>query len=461
MPDPVVAEPPQTVVPPVAPPAGDNPPSNEIDPRVPGLMRRLFDTVEDEPKKTVEPKDDKPKTEPKPPADKAPPAADGKPAAQPAAEPTDTPLRVRKQKVVRPELPIDAPAAPKADLPAAGKDIDPNWEAGLDDEKKEILADARDAEKQFPHHKGLAARTAKFLKEDAAQRAATDFDNQSPEYRAWLDKNQPKLTRTEIRELEKTRAINFAREGLGGEITDLKHRLFVQNNEPKIEAEARQIFNQLSHTALPDEIAAAIKKDGYDKASETYRLELETAQEVLTTVADDLKEFKKLSTKDPETGRPMAAEATDPSDPRYAQHQRLNLMVTNVCENFKNNAPADQQLRNGKWFVTRDEWHSIRPEQRHRFWTFSNSELATVAQQAVKHVVATKITEKRGTFSRYGWQPPVAKTPPAAPPKPNEPPQPTNSPRTPAPAAVPNGSDPLSDIDARATRLFAQLTRSE
>jgi hypothetical protein len=423
-------------------------------------MKRLFDTVPDEPKKP-EPKEDKPKTDVQPKDDK--PKADGKPAAdaKPAADPVDQPIKLRKEKVRRPELPLEAPTPQKPVAPVEDK-ADPQWEGQLDETQKEILADARDVEKLFPdRHKGLAARTAQFLKADAAKRADGDFDDQSAEYRAWLDKNQPKLSRQEIRDLEKNRAKTYAREEIGGELTDLKHRLFVQNHEPKIEAEARQIFAQLSQTALPDEITNAIKEDGFEKASETYKLELETAQEVLAIATDDLKEFKKLSTKDPETGRPLAVEVTDPRDPKYAQHQRLGLMVTNVCENFKNNASAEQQQRGGKWFVTRDEWMGIRPDQRHRFWTFSNAELANVAQGSVKHVVAAKIEEKRKSISRYGWQPPQPKVKNVTPPKPVDPPQPTNTPRTPSPSAVPGPTEAMPEIDARVTKLAAQLARSE
>lgn len=460
MPDPVVVEPPPAESNPVVSPETAAP---NIDVRVPGLLERLLDTVEDTPRKP-EKKEEAPPVAPAPkdkPAEK--PNAEAKPgdAAKPEGQP-EQPIRLRKQKINRPELPIEAPKPVVAPPPVEDKP-DPQWEAGLDETQKEILADARDAEKQFPdRHKGLAARTAKFLRDDAAKRAADDFDDQSPEYRTWLERSQPKLSRQEIRELEETRVASRVEKQWKGKYDDLQHKLFVQKAEPQIENEGRQIFAQLSQTALPDEITAAIKKDGFDKASEHYRLELETAQEVLTTVADDLKEFKKLSTKDPETGRPMATEVTDPRDPKFVQHQRLGVMVTNVCESFKNTAPAEKQLRDGKWFVTRDEWMSIRPDQRHRFWTFNNAELATMAQGAVKAVVAAKINEKRAHISRYGWQPPQPK--PAqnvTPPKPAAPPVPTSQPRTPAPSAVPGNSETIAEIDARTTGLASRLARAE
>lgn len=390
------------------------------------------------------------KSESKPSAEKtAPPAADFQPG-----------LKVRQPKVVRPELPLVETAKPAPMVKEEPYKPDPQWEQSLEENEREMLSDARFMEERFPDkYKGLFARTAKFIKEHADFTARDDFDDQSPEYRAWLDKNQPKLTRQEIREIEEVRVADRVRKEYDGKLADVQHKLFVRDVEPKIEADGKTIFAQLSNQSLPDEVIAAIRKDGFEKASQTYGLEIETAQAVLTSATDDIIEFKRITTKDPETGRPLQPIVDDPSNPKYAQHQRLSQMVADISESFKNTAPAQQQLRNGKWFVTRDEWNAIRPDQRHRFWTFTNAELIEAAKQSMKSVVADAIEKKRGYITKLGFTR-APRTEQKGQQK-SEPPQPTNTPRLPAATPVPGETDALSEIDARAARLATQLGRSE
>lgn len=407
-----------------------------------------------------------PKKEPEPPKEETKPKAEPKAAPAPAAKtepaaPAEPGLRVRKQKLTRPELPVVQPVAPAA--PVAKDEPyrpDPQWESSLEENEREMLADAKDAEALFPDkYKGLAAKTAKYLKEHAELTAREDFDDQSPKYKQWLAANQPKLSRQEVRELEETRVAKKVNQQWEGKYSDLQHKIFVREAEPKIEQEGRAVFSELSHSSLPEDVAKAVKEQGYEEASKTYGLELQTAQNVLTAAAEDIMELRRLSTKDPETGRPLQAPVQDPSHPKFAQHQRLGEMVGYLCEDFKTKATAEQQLRDGKWFVTRDEWASIRPDQRHRFWTFTNQELIAEAKKNAKLAVSMAIERQRGSMQKLGWQPPTAKV--AAPPVPpkSDPPVPTNTPRVPAATPVPGATDVMSEIDARAKRLASTLNR--
>ncbi len=461
MPDPVIEPPPAEPKVAVAPPPGADPQPDTVPENVKKLLSNLH---LDEP----EVSDEKPKPgEPKEPKE-APTAADPKapkdpkaPAADPAAPPADPSIKLRKPKVVRPELPIAAAPAPAA---AAPKDEpykpDPQWESGLDETGKEMLADARFMEERFPDkYKGWTARTAKFLRDHADLTSKDTFDANAPEYKSWLDKNQPRLTREQIREVEEVRVADRVGKQWQGRYDDLQHKMFVKEHEPKIETEGRTLFAELSQTALPEDLAAAIKKDGYDKANEVYALELQTAQNVLTVATQDLMEFRRITLKDPETGRQLQPVVEDPNHPKFAQHQRLSQLVAFVCDEFKNKAAAEQQQKNGKWFVTRDEWNAIRPDQRHRFWTFTNQELIGEAKKNVKTAVQMAIDQQRGQMKKLGWQPPAPKAPPAAPPPKNDPPQPTNTPRIPAAVPTPGSSDVLADVDARAKRLATTLGR--
>ncbi len=135
-------------------------------------------------------------------------------------------------------------------------------------------------------------------------------------------------------------------------------------------------------------------------------------------------------------------------------------MVDNICNNFKNAAAAEQQQRNGKWFVTREEWHQIRPDQRHRFWTFDNKEIANIAQGSVKGILAAKIQEKRQHLGRYGWKPVEPKASAPAPAAPQPAPVPTSTPRTPTPSAQPAGDITQDAVDARVKSLAARLAQT-
>lgn len=458
MPEAPVVTAPAEVIPPVAPPVGADPQPDVVPESVKKLMGNLFADPElpGEPAKSKDPKDAKPDAAP----GIDPKAKDPKvtpPAVPPAIDPG---IKLRKPKVVRPELPIVPP--PAAAVPSPKDEpykADPQWESSLDETEKEMLTDARFMEDRFGEkYKGWTARTAKFLRDHAELTGKENFDEQSPEYKAWLDKNQPRLTRDQVREVEEVRVSDRVSKEWKGRYDDLQHKMFVRDHEPKLEAEGKAIFSELSHTALPQEIADAIKKDGFDKANETYALEIQTAQNVLAVATADLTEFRRITLKDPDTGRPLQAVATDPNDPKFAQHQRLSQLVGYVCDEFKNKASAEQQLKGGKWFVTRDEWNSIRPDQRHRFWTFSNKELIDEAKKNVAPAVKMAIDAKREQITKLGYVRPAQKVPSAPAPR-SDPPIPTNTPKIAAAVPAPGGSDPLVEVDARATRLAASLNR--
>ncbi len=303
---PIVAPPPSAAAqpppPPVAPPA---PAGDEKTPHkdVPELMRLLMaDVTEEDAGKPKEKTDDAPK----------PTAADAPPPA--AAEP-DKPIKVRKPKVERPALPIDvAPAARQSapPAPAAAPDDAKKFEAELEEGERETLDDARFLEKRFPDkYKGFAAKTEKFLRDHRAMVKQADFDDQSPEYQTWLTQNQPKLTRSEIRTIEEARIGDSVREESNKRIADVEHRSYVRDEEPKIEALGHQVYAELANTQLPDDVSKVLKdaiaaaggdpQKGYAKAIETHKLELETAQSILTAAAEDLKEFERITRQHPDT----------------------------------------------------------------------------------------------------------------------------------------------------------------
>lgn len=453
--------PPADVSVPGAPPGADPQVQPDVIPdSVSKLLRNLNLDPEQPDAQAAKPAapDKRPEPKPKPAAAAA--AAPTTPEPKPADVPADPGIKLRKPKISRPELPLaqaPAPATPAAkDEPYKP---DPQFESGLDEEQREMLADARFMEERFPDkYKGWTARTAKFLKEHADLAGKEDFDAQSPEYKTWLERNQPRLTREQIREIEEVRVADRVNKEWNGKYTDLQHKMFVRDSEPKLEEEGRKIFVELSNTALPDDIASAIKKDGFEKANQLYALEIKTAQQVLSVATEDLKELRRVATKDPETGRPLQAVVNDPTHPKFEQHQRLSTLIGYLDEAFKKE-PAEKQLRDGKWFVTRDEWAQIRPDQRHRFWTHKLDDYIPMAKANVKTAVQMAIARKREEMSALGWQPP-APAPVVAPQVKSEPPQRTNTPRIPAAVPTPGNNDAvMNEIDARAARMVAHLNR--
>lgn len=370
------------------------------------------------------------------------------PAAPPAAPDPEKPLRVRKAKVERPALPLDEkrPAPSPAALPPPAAPAAPDtkaFEESLEENEREMLSDAKDLEKRFPEkYKGFAARTEKFIRDHIAWTERAEFDDQDPEYRQFLT-GQPTLTRGEIRQLEEARISDNLRKEYDGKFTSLQHQTFVREHEPKISQLGQQVYSEIARTALPedvlkeltDQIAKHGAEKGYTEAVKSFKMEIETSEEILAAAADDIKEFHRLNTKDPVTGKLMVEFATEQANPKFQQHQRIASIINDVCESFKNNAGEDA-VRAGKWFVTREEWHKIRPDQRSKFWTFTNAEIITQAKKNIKGVIAQAIATKTQYLKDRGWSRSSQAAPPAPPP-----PTPTGRP-APGPAPVPGANGP-------------------
>lgn len=452
MPDPII-EPPPAATPPPAAPSGAEPPTDDV---VPESVRSLLANLDLDPDKPKEPEK---KAEPAPDAAKGKAKPDGTPEPpkpDAGATPPEPELRVRGKKLERPALPLVEPTKPAGPTKPEPFKPDPQWESSLESNEKEMLTDARYMEERFPDkYKGMAERTVAFLKANAEKMADPNFDDQSQEYRQWLDSNQPRLTREEIREIEATRIADKVRGDYEGKLADVRHKLFVRDTEPKIQQEGAALFSDLAWKALPDEVAAEVKKDGIEKASAKFGLEIQTAQAVLNTVVDDICEFKRITTSDPETNRPLQPVVTDPRDPKFAQHQRLSDTVGLIEESFKKNAPATAQVRNGRWFVTSDEWHSIRADQRNKFWRLSPNELLEALKLSAKPRVAREIEEKRKYITGLGFTRAAPKAEP--PPAPNAPPpSPIATPRVTG-GPVPGDGGIPDEVDARIKALAGRL----
>lgn len=409
---------------------------------LPALMHNLLSDVPDDQKPVVKEKTDAEKETEKKETDRL--AAI---EAEKNKKTTDRPVTARREKVKRPELPItperreEAPPEPRATT----RQTKPEDEADLEPEEKQMIADALEAEKLLGEkHTGLGDKARRFVRAniDFIKKAGDSFDDQSPEYLKFLEQNQPRLSPADVREINEIRVSNRAREQILPEVEKMKDQRYADLEEPKVEQIANNTYNQQAMLVTPKEILDAIEEEtklaggdrnkGYQAAAKYYKAELDVIHEVLTGVKADVREFERITRINPETGRPLVKVATDPKDPRFALHNRLAELVRAECSTFQSSAPQAEQVRNGKWFVTKDEWFKIDPSKRGAFWTFSNKEIMERALKRVPAYVQTRIKAEQDRLTALGYNRAPRAKKEAAPPPPQR-----GAPPAPHPSAVP------------------------
>lgn len=413
-------------------------------------MQRLFDETDDESS-----------GKPKPPAAPAAPAPKAGEPAAPAA-PAEPQIRSRKPAPPkRPDLPLVTPAAPAVPAAPAAPADDKEFEAGLVEGEQQMLADARYAEKMdSTKYRGLGDKVKNFIKAHTKYlEDHPDIEENDPAYQKFLLDHRPGLTPTQVREIEEHRIGERVSGPTNQRIGNLEHELFVRDENPKIENFANETYRQLAREGLPAEIAAEIKKaDGKltPEIQQKYTDELEIAHTIFTLAANDLKVFRQLTTRNPATKRSLVE-----FDEKNPQHTRITQMIAELCVAFRDTGGAELQ-RNGKWFVTRDEWNQLDPARRDGFWTFTNPELEKRALAMVPDSVKKTIQLKQDDLSRRGYIRKTAVVPvPPVPPAPAAP-EPPGAPAirpSPVPSA-PGGGSP-GTVDASTKNLASTLLRSE
>jgi hypothetical protein len=349
-------------------------------------------------------------------------------AAQPAAKP----ITARRDKVKRPELPIVRKEEPTAPPAAAAARAAAPADEELEEEERQYIKDAEEAEALLPRHKGLAEKAKNFVRKNIEyikkHGGDENFDDSTPEYAAFLAANKPNLTQADVRELTETRIAAQVAERTRPEVEKLKDRAFADREEPRIERMGDDTYRKLALTAAPkailDAIAEAAPQFGGDRGKayaaikDDFKVELGIVDEVLNEVKADMKEFERITTVNPETGRPLVQPSlTNPRDPKYAHHKKLEAIVRAVCNEYKQTAEGAKQRADGKWFVTKDEWFELDPAQRHLFYTFSNREIMDRALKSIPGYVQSRITKEMERLKALGFtRPPrvVKAAPPAA-----------------------------------------------
>lgn len=456
---PEVTAPPPPVAAPAAPPpaptpapAASGPPINSVTKKpVSDAAHKLFkmldesqgpffnddqDDAKPEPDKTEAPVEAPKTAAPEPPAAAAPPAPAG-----------EDKVKVSRRK--RPELPKGdaAPATPAP--PAAPTPPASNWEDSLIDDQKAALEDARFAEQVNPKHKGHAEKLGKFFREQNKYlEEHPDTTEEDAGYKRIMD-SMPRLSATDNRELADARIEGKLSKKYDSKLVDLEHEIYVRDEEPKVENEAAQIRRHMAFNALPEEMLKVFKEKGLPVLQKEYADELEVAGNLINTLTEDAKELIRIMRINPKTNRSLGSIAADPSHPKWEQHNRISDMVNAVCDDFHKNAPQTEQVRDGKWFVTRKEWADLaqnNPGALKNYWTFSNNdahvrEMINRAMGWMPAAINDAIKKRQDEMKKRGWFRQRTEAPP--PPPAAIPPQPSASPSTPRPApAPPPGSTP-------------------
>lgn len=446
-----------TVTPPVAPVAPVVPAEDT------GLSSRVFKLLTN------------PGTETAPAKPAATEPAKTEPAKAPVAE---KPIKVKPAKVA-PAAPVEtappiprredlnktAPVAPVAVGPAPAAPVvdDSVFEKDLHEEEQLLLEDAREAERLFgPKYSRHGEKMLKFLKDSAAKEADVKAGKiEESEYRDWYDENRPKLSVKDAREIQNIRAVERAKKELEPKIEQERHARWVDAEAPKAKAKGNEVYNKLASSALPDELAAAIAErtkgitdraeyvKAVQAAQKDYALESEVHDAIAQAAAGDIEEFYRLTTENPATRRTLSD-----FDDKNEQHNRIVNMVSGICNEFKATGGADLK-KDGKWFVTREEWTGMAPEQRAPFWTFTNEQLIDRAMANVKGAVNAAVEQRKKWLEDRGFKrtiaaPVVATTAPVV--------QPATRTAPPAPRPSPAPSGNAATIPSLGAALAAKLS---
>ena len=319
-------------------------------------------------------------------------AADEKAAADAAT----AAIKVRKTKTPA-EIAAEEKAKKEAEEKASRETAAAAWESGLLDEEKDQLELARMAERKDPvKYKGLAAKTEKFIRENAAKTEAADFDPDSDDYKAWVAKERPALSNSEVRALERMRGEEIATKKATEESAKVLDQTFRMVEEPRVKQQADAYFAKAASEAMPDDVAKVFREDP-KKAAEQFPFEVQIAQAELSAHADVVEEMLALTRKNPATGRTLKA-----YDAKNAVHQQVLALIGQVETSFKK-AGVDT-VREGKQFLTREELARVPEADRGRYWTFTSAEIAERSTPLVKARVASKITAEHERLKKLGFE---------------------------------------------------------
>lgn len=381
--NPPPATPPQETIPVASPPVAPAPAAQE-----PAEDSTLLNTILG----LIKPEDKKVAPPEKPEAKVAEPAK-----AEPAPQKTvkvrkkePAPPQITEEKVVETVRRVMDESAQRATPPVREPEEKverKKEEAPIPDdvtaEERDELELYRFIEAKDPSKKGLVQKGLKFIEENKkflekrVQEQGDDYDPATdPQYKRFLDANEPKLTNTEKRRYTiqretdalKQEALEQARKELLPEIQSTKRKLLEMEETPKVASRVRTFAEEVTQV-MPDEVVKFWRENNGDlnKLREQYPVEhdaivassagaLRVAEEFLR-VRSGLSEFR-------------------PDNP---QHAYLKDFIDDQSKVFSERGGA-ARMRDGKQFI---HPYQFKPGMEQRYWTFDNEDvLAMLKYQA-------------------------------------------------------------------------------
>ena len=359
------------------------------------MLNTILGLIKPEDKKvTVDPvkKEEAPAAAAKPAAPETPPKKIGvkKKEAAPA------PAAVSDDKID--EAVRRAMVSHQAQTPPAAKAPDP--EPDLPDD---ITADERDeldlykfAEAKDPTKKGLHAKALKFVAdnkkflEKRLEEEGDDYDPaKDPQYKKFLDANEPKLSQTEKRRFMiqretaglKEEAYEKARSELMPEIEATRKKLLEIEENPKIHSRLSSYSDELA-SVMPEEVVSYWKENGKDFSKMKAQFPIEH-DAVVASVSGAIKvaqEFLKM--------RSGLTEFKQNSP----EHDYMLKFVDNQAKVFDSRG-GDARVRDGKQFA---HPYQMKAGMERTHWTFDNEDiLGMLKYQAAREANARIKAEYR------------------------------------------------------------------
>lgn len=381
------------------------PPSGKDDP----LLQSLFKDLKEEPEiKPVAEEEPEATPDPEKKEGDDPPTEDD---ADPPAEPeSEKPKRKKKSEVV--EDPPDQPAPlppPPAPAPTAEPekpDPDAEYIAGLSDEQREELVEARKAEELFPDkYKGREKKLLQWYKDlDSTARRLSEadpartFDENDTEFNKFL-KTKPSIAPTDNKRVQRTIIEQSVRTQVETEhkkkFDDIDRRTRAIELKPHIEKIDKKFRDGLIQS-LDGEVGELIKTKGIDEARKEFALEANIYEQTIEESAAAAREYTEI------------ANSLKPFDGANPTHKFIMDFVTNQCNVFAQRGGKARVDKQGRGFLTREQFAIAAqkdPNVARKHWTFSDEQIVGLLaingkQEAQNRIKATIEHAERLGFAR-------------------------------------------------------------
>lgn len=375
------------------------------------------------------------------PEEKAKKAPEKKEEAEEEEDPEVGPLGGKELKDLEfPEL-----KRSEAKKAAAQVDRDP-VEDVLDEDETDRLELARNLASLSDTHKDLPKKYLDWVKEVNAytekkqgEDADHDFDGDAA-FQRLREKNP--LNDRALRKLQKEE-IRLEIEASSRADKDLMdRRLKVQEALPVIDKKVEAHMETLP-SILPEAMRKVYVEEGPKAAKEQFPLYFEVAEQV---TANDRKIARQFH---------LLASGLIDFDPTNNEHVLMDGFIRTECQKFAASDDPGKTLEDGRTFVTRDEFWSLKPEEQKKHWTLGNDRVMELFRMRQGEVIEAMAKDREARLKKMGYARTAVKDTPkakAAPAK-KAPAKRTGAPPAPRPNPTPDSPEPVKEGNALTRRL--------